>query len=278
MLIEPRIVAWARRGPKWRRVPVCPGPVLRPRNGNGSHLRPHPRRETIEGSIGIYTSRSTRSGIERGAIAGVLQSRLISPLLWRFNLAQSRVKRSQPIIRSKWSLYEDMCSTLNRLKTPRWADTTRVGSALHPTLHGTRPRHARPGPAPIVGGPRERLTVAACAARCCPAATLATRSRAPPSAGTCTREAGWDSEGRCREGGGVARRGELGRQPGHAPAQRGRSRRHPARQRRCLKCLMISAPRVRPARRCGGARGRTSACPIAHRSLRGKRQVRAPLP
>ena len=61
--------------------------------------------------------------------------------------------------------------------------------------------------------------------------------------------------------GGVARRGELGRQPGHAPAQRGRSRRHPARQRRCLKCLMISAPRARPARLCGGARGRTSACP-----------------
>ena len=61
--------------------------------------------------------------------------------------------------------------------------------------------------------------------------------------------------------GGVARRGELGRQPGHAPAQRGRSRRHPARQRRCLKCLMISAPSFRPARLCGGARGRTSACP-----------------
>ena len=80
MLIEPRIVAWARRGPKWRRVPVCPGgPVLRPRNGNGSHLRPHPRRETIEESIGIYSVCSTRSDLEQGG-AGILKSRVISRL------------------------------------------------------------------------------------------------------------------------------------------------------------------------------------------------------
>ena len=56
---------------------VCPGPVLRRAatrewvssqpHGNGSHLRPHPRRETIEESIGIYSSCSTRSDIERGA-------------------------------------------------------------------------------------------------------------------------------------------------------------------------------------------------------------------
>ena len=73
MLIEPRIVAWAHRGPKWRRVPrarvaaeeqlaACSQP-----HGNGSHLRPHPRRETIEESIGIYSSCSTRSDIEREA-------------------------------------------------------------------------------------------------------------------------------------------------------------------------------------------------------------------
>ena len=47
---------------------VCPGPVLRPSRcsqprGNGSHLRPNPRRETIEEPIGIYSSRSTRSDI-----------------------------------------------------------------------------------------------------------------------------------------------------------------------------------------------------------------------
>ena len=53
---------------------VCPGPVLRPRvgessqpHGNGSRSRPHPRRETIEESIGIYSSCSTRSDIEREA-------------------------------------------------------------------------------------------------------------------------------------------------------------------------------------------------------------------
>ena len=38
---------------------VCPGPVLRPSRcsqprGNGSHLRPNPRHETIEEPIGIY--------------------------------------------------------------------------------------------------------------------------------------------------------------------------------------------------------------------------------
>ena len=47
------------------------------------------------------------------------------------DLARSRLKRSQPIIRSKRSVYEDVCSTLNRLKTPRWADTVRVDSAQH---------------------------------------------------------------------------------------------------------------------------------------------------
>ena len=56
---------------------VCPGPVLRPsaetwvssqpQHGSGSRSRPHPRRETIEESIGIYSSCSTRSDIERGA-------------------------------------------------------------------------------------------------------------------------------------------------------------------------------------------------------------------
>ena len=63
---------------------VCPGPVLRPSgcsqpHGNGSHLRPNPRRETIEEPIGIYSSRSTRSDIERGG-AGALRSRSISRL------------------------------------------------------------------------------------------------------------------------------------------------------------------------------------------------------
>ena len=132
---------------------VCPGPVLRPSRcsqprGNGSHLRPNPRRETIQEPIGIYSSRSTRSDIERGG-AGALRSRLISRPR-RYYLARSRaisrVNRSQPIIRSKRSVYEDVCSTLNRLKTPRWADTTRVGSAPHPTpaRNTALPRMARP--------------------------------------------------------------------------------------------------------------------------------------
>ena len=78
MPIEPRIVAWARRGPKWRRVPPGPCTVLRPR-GNGSHSRPNPRRETIEESIGIYSVFSTRSDLEQGG-AGILKSRVISRL------------------------------------------------------------------------------------------------------------------------------------------------------------------------------------------------------
>ena len=127
---------------------VCPGPVLRPSRcsqprGNGSHLRPNPRRETIEEPIGIYSSRSTRSDIERGG-AGALRSRLISRPR-RYYLARSRaisrVNRSQPIIRSKRSVYEDVCSTLNRLKTPRWADTARWASALPDWLtHGSAGR------------------------------------------------------------------------------------------------------------------------------------------
>ena len=122
---------------------VCPGPVLRPSrcsqpHGNGSHLRPNPRRETIEEPIGIYSSRSTRSDIEWGG-AGALRSRLISRTR-RYDisrdLARSRVNRRQPIIRSKRSVYEDVCSTLNRLKIPRWADTARWASALHDTWIG----------------------------------------------------------------------------------------------------------------------------------------------
>ena len=53
----------------------------------------------------------------------------LSPVLGdtiSLNLDRSRVKRSKPIIRSKRSAFEDVCSTLNRHKTPRWADTTAV--------------------------------------------------------------------------------------------------------------------------------------------------------
>ena len=224
---------------------------------HGSHLRPHPHRETIEGSIGIYISRSTRSGIERGASRCVTIS-INLPFVEIQYLAQSRAKRNQPIIRSKCSLYEDMCSTLNRLQTPRWADTTRIGSALHPTRH-TEHGLATHGPAPGAHCRRPARTVDG---RCTRRALLP-RCRAcdplarPPIRRHLHARGGVGLRGTMQ--GGVARRGELGRQPGHAPAQRGRSRRHPARQRRCLKCLMISAPSFRPARLCGGARGRTSA-------------------
>ena len=109
-------------------------------HGNGSHLRPNPRRETIEEPIGIYSSRSTRSDIEWGG-AGALRSRLMISRPRRYDLARSRVNRSQPIIRSKRSVYEDVCSTLNRLKTPRWADTARWASALPDWLtHGSAGR------------------------------------------------------------------------------------------------------------------------------------------
>jgi hypothetical protein len=143
---------------------VCPGPVLRPSrcsqpHGNGSHLRPNPRRETIEEPIGIYSSRSTRSDIERGG-AGALRSRLISRPR-RYYLARSRaisrVNRSQPIIRSKRSVYKDMCSTLNCLETPRWADTMRVGSALHIGFFSRK--RGGSGPESAFGG-RERLVQA----------------------------------------------------------------------------------------------------------------------
>ena len=65
MPIEPRIVAWARRGPKWRRVPrarvAAEYGVLAAARQHGSHSRPNPRRETIEEPIGIYSVYSTRS-------------------------------------------------------------------------------------------------------------------------------------------------------------------------------------------------------------------------
>ena len=129
-------------------------------HGNGSHLRPNPRRETIEEPIGIYSSRSTRSDIERGG-AGALRSRLISrPRRYNLaHLAQSRVTRRQPSIRSKSSAYEDVCSTLNRLKTPQWADTVRVGSAVMARIDMC---HMRPSPAAHA---QERTAGRACGAR-----------------------------------------------------------------------------------------------------------------
>ena len=77
---------------------VCRGPVLRPSgcsqpHGNGSHSRPNPRRETIEEAIGIYSSRSTRSDIERGG-KGASRSRAISRT-WRYDLARSRAISSE---------------------------------------------------------------------------------------------------------------------------------------------------------------------------------------
>ena len=79
---------------------VCRGPVLRPSrcsqpHGNGSHSRPNPRRETIEEPIGIYSSRSTRSDIERGG-AGALRSRLTLPSAEILSRAISRDIESEP--------------------------------------------------------------------------------------------------------------------------------------------------------------------------------------
>ena len=70
---------------------VCPGPVLRPSgcsqpHGNGSHLRQNPRRETIEEPIGIYSSRSTRSDIERVRYDR-RTTRLISRT-WRYDISR----------------------------------------------------------------------------------------------------------------------------------------------------------------------------------------------
>ena len=86
MLIEPRNVAWARRGPKWRRVPVSPGPVLRPRNGNTARICDHIHTVRRLKGLSASTSHALHAQASNEELAGVLQSRLISRL-WRFNIS-----------------------------------------------------------------------------------------------------------------------------------------------------------------------------------------------
>ena len=65
----------------------------RPQHGHGRHLGPRRAQATILGSISIYTSRSTRSAIERGDRVDLV-SRHISRR-GRYNLARSRAISSK---------------------------------------------------------------------------------------------------------------------------------------------------------------------------------------
>ena len=112
----------------------------RPQHRPGAHgaVRAHDSLRQRSWALSASTLRALHAQTSNGTIGTTLYlavSPYVGDTISR-DLARSRVKRTPPIIRSKRSVYEDVCSTLNRLKTPRWADTARWASALHDTWIG----------------------------------------------------------------------------------------------------------------------------------------------